>query len=305
MKRILALVYLLCLTNTVNAQTEMSWFDDISICESSTDTTINFPNSISSDSTFTWYFNNLPIFENSDSSITISNNGEYTLYVYNTNNNTFYSTFNLTIDPSDPDFMLTFTDTELDVDTIVEVCLEDMPTLITPNDGYVHYWYIDGIALNDSLSDRTLVLQDIIDEIDFNYEHQFTVEYENLCGIFSARNIVTTKINECDCALNMPTVFTPNGDEYNNEFKPLNDHENVTEVEDMCKSTDFSMEIYSQWGRHMATVNSGDEMPRWDGISKGGNEVPEGVYYYQIDYKINIHTKPTQKQMTGFFHLYR
>lgn len=305
MKRILALAYLFCITNLVNAQTQMSWFDDISICETSVDTTIHFPSSIITDSVFTWYLNDVPFNHNNDYSITISTEGEYYLYVYNTGGATYYSSFTLGIDLVEPDFMLAFTDNELLVDTIVEVCIEDNPTLITPYDGYTHYWYLDGAALSDTLSERTLVIQDILDEIDFNYEHEFTVEYENLCGIYAARNIVTTKINECDCALDMPNIFTPNGDEFNNEFRPYNNHEEALEAENICESSDYTMEIYSQWGRHMATVKSADELPSWDGMSKGGNEVPEGVYYYQIDYKVNIHTKPAQKQMTGFFHLYR
>lgn len=305
MKRLFSLVLLFSIYHISSAQTEMSWFDDITICETSIDTTINFPSSINPDSVIIWQFNDEPFTHNADSSITISAQGEYSLHIYNTGGTTLFSSFTLTVDEVDPDFMITFTDSELLVDTVVEVCLEDNPTLITPHDGYTHYWYLDGVALSDTLSERSLAIQDILEEIDFNYEHEFSVEYDNLCGTYEARNIVITKVNECDCALNMPNIFTPNGDEFNNEFRPYNSHEEVAEPENICESSDYTMEIYSQWGRHMATVKSGDELPSWDGISKGGNEVPEGVYYYQIDYKVNIHTKPTQKQMTGFFHLYR
>ena len=65
------------------------------------------------------------------------------------------------------------------------------------------------------------------------------------------------------------------------------------------------MEVYSQWGRHMTTIISGDEYPSWDGLNKRGNEVPAGVYYYRIVYNVNVYTLPEEKEITGFFHLYR
>ena len=103
----------------------------------------------------------------------------------------------------------------------------------------------------------------------------------------------------------MPNVFTPNNDSKNNVFKPLNNHEDETDKERICESTNYSMNIYNQWGKHMASIRSGNELPSWNGKNKKGNEVAEGVYFYNILYQVNIYTAPKQMELTGSFHLYR
>jgi len=303
MKKILTLIYLLTLNTLVFGQTQ-DWFSDIITCE---DTTIAFPSNITSDSTFVWFFENNPITNNSDSSITISESGMYSLFVYNTSE-TLNDSFIVIVDVVDPDFMLTFTDSDINVDSLVNMCLEDNPILTTPNslEDNTHFWYLDGSPIGaDTLSGRTLNIEDIIDEVNFNQEYEYHVEIENACGIYPSKNTVTMVVNECHCALDMPNVFTPNNDEFNNEFKPINNHELETEAERICESTDFAMTVFNQWGRHMATIESKDEYPSWDGLNKRGNEVPEGVYFYNIVYQVNVFTLPKEKSITGFVHLYR
>ncbi len=302
MKKILSLICILLANNLAQAQ-EQNWFADFHICESK-DTTITFPSTALSDSTFIWLFNNDPFATNSDSSITLTEEGLYALEIINTGGDTLYDTFTMTVDYEQYDFVVSL-NTEQSLDTVITMCLEDTPTLGTTQTDYTHFWYLDGFLLDDSLSENSLVVEDIIEEIEFNQEHYYTVEIENACGIVQAKNELTLILNECHCSLSMPNVFTPNGDEFNNTFKPFNDHEDQVEAENICESTDFRMEVYSQWGRHLATVNSGNEYPSWDGLNKRGNEVPEGVYFYRIVYKVNIYTLPKEKETTGFVHLYR
>ncbi|MEZ7838910.1 MAG: gliding motility-associated C-terminal domain-containing protein [Flavobacteriales bacterium] len=302
MKKVLSLICIL-LANTFAQAQEQNWFSDFHICETK-DTTIVFPTSVISDSTFTWLFNNDPISYNFDNSITIDSTGVYTLEIINIGEDTLTDNFTVTVDLEQYDFVVSL-NTEQSLDSVITMCLEDSPILGTTQSDYTHFWYLDGYLLHDSLSENTLVVADILDEIEFDQEHFYTAEIENACGIVLAKNEVTLIVNECHCALNMPNVFTPNGDEFNNTFKPYNDHEDQVEAENICESTDFSMEVFSQWGRHMATVNSGNEYPSWDGLNKSGNEVAEGVYFYRIVYKVNIYTLPKQKEISGFVHLYR
>lgn len=302
MKKVLSLICIL-LANTFAQAQEQNWFSDFHICETK-DTTIVFPTSVISDSTFTWLFNNDPISYNFDNSITIDSTGVYTLEIINIGEDTLTDNFTVTVDLEQYDFVVSL-NTEQSLDSVITMCLEDSPILGTTQSDYTHFWYLDGYLLHDSLSENTLVVADILDEIEFDQEHFYTAEIENACGIVLAKNEVTLIVNECHCALNMPNVFTPNGDEFNNTFKPYNDHEDQVEAENICESTDFSMEVFSQWGRHMATVNSGNEYPSWDGLNKSGNEVAEGVYFYRILYKVNIYTLPKQKEISGFVHLYR
>jgi len=76
-----------------------------------------------------------------------------------------------------------------------------------------------------------------------------------------------------DCFMNIPNIFTPNGDGLNDFFLPR---------EFLAKGlTSFKMDIYNRWGQKIfETTNltgSG-----WDGKF---NDVPqpEGVYVYMID----------------------
>ena len=305
MKKTLTLICVLALNTIVFGQTPRNWFSNINICEGQ-DTTIAFPPSALSDSTFVWMLEDNPISNNSDSSITISEDGEYSLFIYNTNSDTLTSSFTLIIDTELNELMLTLTDSEINVDSLVNTCIEDSPTLATFEEGYTYSWYLNGLPIDaNSMTEKTLPIEDIIDEIEFNQEYEYHVEIENTCGVYPSKNTVNMIVNECHCALDMPNVFSPNDDSENDVFKPLNNHELETDVERICKSTDFKMEIFSQWGRHMATVEAENEYPSWDGLNKKGNEVAAGVYFYNIVYQVNVYTLPKQKEITGFVHLYR
>ncbi len=306
MKKVLSLLFILAINTSANAQ-EQNWFSDIHFCESKdTTVTIAFPNSIVSDSIFTWMYNSNQITYNLDNSITISEPGLYTLELVNTGGVTLTSSFSLIEDAEFYEyFMYLNGEQSSETDTL---CLEDGVIISTSQTNETHYWTVDGEIIGEgNLSNNNLTIDSIIDQINFNEEYQYRVSIENTCGIVDAQNEITLLVNECECELNMPNVFSPNGDEFNNTFKPFNDHENKTEeeFEEMCKSTDYKMEIYSQWGRHMASVNSGDKLPSWDGLNKRGNEVAEGVYFYRIVYKMNKHNSPKEKEITGFVHLYR
>lgn len=304
MKKSLSLIFILALNSLAFAQ-DQSWFSDIHICESNV-TTIAFPINAMSDSTFTWFFESTVISSNANNSITISQEGLYILEIINSGPDTISDSLNLYIDFEAYDFVVSV-NSEQSLDSVVNMCMEDNPTLLSSQSDLEHFWYLDGFALDDSLSEFSLVVADILEEVEFNQEHIFTASVENACGIVEAKNEVTLVVNECKCELNMPNVFSPNGDEFNNTFKPFNDHEDLEEsdYENICKSTDYQMEIFSQWGRHIASVNSDNEYPSWDGLNKKGNEVSEGVYFYRIVYKVNIYSEPTEKETTGFVHLYR
>ncbi len=76
-----------------------------------------------------------------------------------------------------------------------------------------------------------------------------------------------------DCYINVPNVFTPNGDGVNDYFFPRQ----------LLSSglIDFNMNIFNRWGQLIFTANS-LQGRGWDGKL---NEIPqpEGVYVYQID----------------------
>ena len=88
--------------------------------------------------------------------------------------------------------------------------------------------------------------------------------------------------------LDIPNVFTPNGDGYNDYFEVTTDGTTV-----------YEFTVFTRSGARVYYSLS----PRifWDGKSNGGQDLKEGVYYYVIE--------ETESQepygMAGFMHLFR
>ena len=309
MKKILSLICFITMNGISYGQIEMNWFSDINICES-LDTTINFPSGNYQNYSFTWFYEGDSL--TTDSHLTNLTTGNYSLELYEIDTtsitaDTIIDGFYALVDVEDFEFLLTFINPDINIDSIADLCIEDNPTLITPHSNRTHFWFLDGMQIGeDEFSENTLVIENIIDQINYNQEHQYQVEIETACGIFPSKNSISLKVNECHCALNMPNIFTPNnGDDINNTFKPINNHELEEDAENMCQSTDFNMEIFNQWGRHISSIKSGDEYPSWDGKNKNGNDVAAGIYFYRIVYQVNIFTDAEEREITGFVHLYR
>jgi gliding motility-associated-like protein len=85
----------------------------------------------------------------------------------------------------------------------------------------------------------------------------------------------------------MPNVFTPNGDGFNDYFKP-----NI-----ITKFTSSSLEIYNRWGKLIFKTN--DLQAGWDGKVKGKMS-SDGVYYWILDYT-DLDNAP--KEMKGALQL--
>jgi gliding motility-associated-like protein len=82
----------------------------------------------------------------------------------------------------------------------------------------------------------------------------------------------TVKVDN-DCYINIPNVFTPNGDGINDYFFPRN----------LLTSglISFKMDIYNRWGQLVFESTSTDGRG-WDGKLNNADQ-PEGVYVYVID----------------------
>ena len=75
----------------------------------------------------------------------------------------------------------------------------------------------------------------------------------------------------CTTLLEMPNVFTPNGDGHNDTFRPIA----------IGEPTSFSMEIRNRWGQlvfRSQSVGTG-----WDGRAQG-SPVPDGTYFWVVQY---------------------
>jgi gliding motility-associated-like protein len=88
--------------------------------------------------------------------------------------------------------------------------------------------------------------------------------------------------------LDIPNVFTPNGDGYNDYFEVTTDGVTV-----------YEFTVFTRTGARVYHSLS----PRifWDGKSNGGKDLKEGVYYYVIEETES--SEPFGK--AGFMHLFR
>lgn len=83
---------------------------------------------------------------------------------------------------------------------------------------------------------------------------------------------ISVSYRNCDLALVMPNVMSPNGDGINDAFVPV-------EIKDVYAP---QLSIYNRWGKMIYSARSLD--PAWDGRTSAG-PVPEGVYYWAIQYE--------------------
>ena len=60
-------------------------------------------------------------------------------------------------------------DSKLNIDSTINICLEEDPVLITPFDDFSHLWYIDEIPLDtDIYNENMLSISEILDVINLN-----------------------------------------------------------------------------------------------------------------------------------------
>ncbi len=127
-----------------------------------------------------------------------------------------------------------------------------------------------------------------------SYEVILTVRSETGCEDYDT---VYVDVKVEPSAIEIPNIFTPNGDFRNDYFQVKNTTAGLEW---------FEGKIYNAWGRRIykwtewdveANPNSG-----WDGNILGSRPAPPGVYYYIIEAKGKDGEKYREK---GFFHLIR
>jgi gliding motility-associated-like protein len=115
-----------------------------------------------------------------------------------------------------------------------------------------------------------------------------TYRHENLtslAGCYEVRavsrsgqeSVASNRVCKDNCPyLMMPNVFTPNGDGKNDEFQPMQCPRFVESAE---------LIIVNRWGAQVYQSNNIDAALSWNGTNSRGQELPGGLYYYQIRVK--------------------
>jgi len=115
----------------------------------------------------------------------------------------------------------------------------------------------------------------------------------------------------------LPNVFTPNDDGYNDAFsasfdvKDLQDGTFTSGVAIRCprfvQSIDFK--VFNRWGKQVYAFTSDDENAisiEWDGHDSNGHELSGGVYFYTADVTFNVmRPESRRRQLNGWVHLVR
>lgn len=90
--------------------------------------------------------------------------------------------------------------------------------------------------------------------------------------------------------LDVPNVFTPNGDGKNEVFFPIENANNSV-----------SLNVWDRWGKQVYSTN-GSYKP-WDGRGLSDESATDGVYFYILTYNLVCDGKKYDGSKEGFIHL--
>lgn len=124
----------------------------------------------------------------------------------------------------------------------------------------------------------------------FKEEGVYPAAITNTCGTFYKDFEVN--LSNCDCPLYVANAFTPNGDGVNDEFTVVHS----------CDISEFNLVIFNRWGQKVFETNDPDQP--WRG-SLNGEELPQGVYGYQLTYKWLVYGVDRVKTQKGYISILR
>ncbi len=103
----------------------------------------------------------------------------------------------------------------------------------------------------------------------------------------SATDTVHIEYELCDCIVEMPGAFSPNGDGKNDIFRPI--------VEPGCPVRIYQLYIFNRWGQRIYAHTGSDPSVGWDGTYMG-NATDMGTYMYQMEIELGTQHHIYQKQ---------
>jgi gliding motility-associated-like protein len=141
------------------------------------------------------------------------------------------------------------------------------------------------VVLNSTILTTTWTLPDstivINKSIPINKTGTYFASYNGECSAFKDSIIITQFCNEY-CEIYVPTAFSPNGDNQNDQFQIFVD----------CKNLEtFFLKIYNRWGELLYETD--DYLKQWDGTCKGQAMLLD-TYVWYIEYS-SSNTKQTKK----------
>lgn len=81
----------------------------------------------------------------------------------------------------------------------------------------------------------------------------------------------------------VPNIFSPNGDNSNEEFRPF--LASAPDFDVLSFMDEYELRIFNRWGNLIFETSGTGKS--WDGRSAAGEQVKEGVYFYLLRYAVN------------------
>tara|TARA_B100001250_G_scaffold404178_1_gene419762 strand:- start:464 stop:1252 length:789 start_codon:yes stop_codon:yes gene_type:complete len=207
---------------------------------------------------YEWWHNGNLYANTNNGSITDLSGGEYVVYVTDPNNCSYSNTINIYEPPA---FEIETSISNPQCDELVGYVEFDVSG---SNDGeyqYMVYNHVTNPVINDYNENDIINLT--------TGEHTFI--FIDIQGCESDSILVTIDPASEDC-LQIPSLFTPNGDSQNDVWQ-------IGGIEDYPSA---KINIYNRWGQLVFTSNGNYFGNEWDG-THNGTPLPFAVYYYVID----------------------
>jgi len=146
------------------------------------------------------------------------------------------------------------------------------------------------LTLNISTPNSTYLWQDgsTNSSLVISLPNSYWVEINNSCGV--GMDTIEVTYNNCSSVIEMPNVFTPNRDNKNDLFLPVKAEGIVS----------YQIVIYNRWGQEL--FHSKSLMQGWDGRTSAGNKVPNGSYFWVVNY---INLDGIEEEIKGHLSLLR
>ena len=149
-----------------------------------------------------------------------------------------------------------------------EICVETAETIVLDAGDYAQFLWSPGGEITQSIS--------------VTAPGEYGVEVTNDAGCTSMASIVIREL--CESVVAVPTAFSPNNDQLNDEFRPLMQ---------FVETAGYSFVIYDRWGNRIFATNNPDL--GWDGYNDKGVLQGMGVYVWAVTYLNSENVSITEK----------
>lgn len=150
----------------------------------------------------------------------------------------------------------------------------------------------ESIELKAAIDGKEYIWQNASKLQDFTAEKSGLYWVDIFSSCYTLRQEFQVEEETCNCEVAVPTVFTPNGDGFNDIFKPK-----LT-----TGTSNYHMIVFDRWGKQL--FESRDASQLWEGryLDK---QMPPGIYFWVLSYRCRENGQEVGKTLKGYLTLIR